>query len=87
MRVAGEVVEHLELAEDGHRGRGAQGLFELIQSGDFPLQQQCTEHFRVERVWSHYGIVSTSYFLLSTTYQNIWQTVHSDSMQIITLVY
>jgi hypothetical protein len=41
----------------------------------------------VERVWSHYDIVSTSDFLLSTTYQNIWQTVHFDSMQIITLVY
>src|SRR5260370_42613761 len=39
MRVAGKVVERLELAKDGEVSGGAENVFEVRQSSDFVAQQ------------------------------------------------
>lgn len=57
--VAGEVVELLELAEDGEAGRPAQGLLEFGQSGDLMTSQVLADQLGVEGERSHNVIVPT----------------------------
>jgi hypothetical protein len=80
MRVAGQVVEGLEFAEDSHRDRCAQGQFELVESSDFLPQQQRAQHVRVKANGSHYVIVPTSNFLLLGTITKVGRIILVESI-------
>src|SRR6266566_1853368 len=48
MRVAGDVIQRPEFAEDGHIDSGAEGLFQFIEGGDLATQQQRTQFIGAE---------------------------------------
>src|ERR1700729_1732278 len=57
MRVAADVIQGLEFAEDSHIDSGAEGLFEFIEGGDLATQQQRTQFIGAKRERSHNVIV------------------------------
>jgi len=59
MGIAGEVIQELELSEDGEVGGGAESGFEFGQSSDFVAQEMLAESLGVEGEWAHNVIVPT----------------------------
>src|ERR1700729_4226464 len=57
MRIAGEVIQRFEFAEDSHIDYCAEGLFEFIEGGDLATQQQRTQFIGAKRERSHNVIV------------------------------
>ena len=59
MRVAGEVIQRLELAEDGDIDAGTEGLLQLVESGDLVAQQQRAQFIGAKGDRPHNVIVPT----------------------------
>src|SRR6266851_2749526 len=59
MRVTGQVVELLELSENGKVDVRAEGAFQFGEHGDLVAEQQLSQRIGREREWSHNVIVST----------------------------
>src|SRR6266550_6119591 len=57
MGVAGDVIQRLEFAEDGHIDCGAEGLFQFIEGGDLATQQQRAQFIGAEGERPHNVIV------------------------------
>src|SRR5271169_1414847 len=60
MGIAGEVIERLELAENGDVDRVAQGLLHFVEGGDLVAQQKRAQFIRVVGEGSHNVIVPTT---------------------------
>ncbi len=69
--VAGEVIQRLELAEDGDVDRRAKGKFQFIQSGDFVVQQKHPQGIGAKGEGSHNVIVPIELGLLLGTITNL----------------
>src|SRR6266436_5643064 len=61
MGVTGEIIQRLEFAEDRDIDRGAEGLFEFVESGDLAAQKQRTQFIGSKGERSHNVIVPTAY--------------------------
>src|SRR5271169_1022684 len=57
MRVTGEIIQRLELAEDGDVDRSAEGLLHIVESGDLKTQQKRAQVLRAVGDGSHNVIV------------------------------
>src|ERR1700730_18563066 len=57
MGIAGEVIQRLEFAEDRNIDRGAEGLFQLVESGGLAAQKQRTQLTGAEGERPHNVIV------------------------------
>src|SRR6516164_3818544 len=57
MGIAGEVIQRLEFAEDRDIDCGAEGVFQLVQGGDFIAQEQPAQGIGVKGKGSHNVIV------------------------------
>src|SRR5450755_3302198 len=57
MGVAGDVIQRLKLAKDGHIDCGAEGPLQFIESGDLATQQQRTQLIGAKGERSHNVIV------------------------------
>jgi len=66
MRVAGQVVEFLELAEDGEVNVRAEGPFQIGKGCDFVAEQQLSQGIGREGERSHNVIVATARSIQST---------------------
>jgi Rhodopirellula transposase DDE domain len=74
MGVAGEITQRLEFPKDGNVYRGAESLFQFVQSGDLIAQQKRAQFIGAEREGPHNVIVPTTFDLLTGTITN-WATV------------
>src|SRR5260370_14081410 len=59
MGVAGEVGQGFEIAEDSDMDRGAEGMFNLGESGQLVTQQKAAQFIGAVGEGSHYVIVPT----------------------------
>ena len=55
MGVAGEVIQRFEFTEDGDIDRGAESLFQFVQSGDLVAQQKRAQGIGSE--WKERGLI------------------------------
>src|ERR1039457_2422209 len=76
MGVAGDVIQRLEFAEDGHVDRGAEGLFQFIESGDLATQQQRMQFIGAEGEGSHNVIVPVVWISPVRNYNKSARALH-----------
>src|ERR1039457_2527130 len=76
MGVAGDVIQRLEFAEDGHIDCGAEGLFQFIEGGDLATQQQRTQFIGAEGERSHNVIVPAKRWPSTRNYNKSAHTLH-----------
>jgi len=76
MGIAGEVIQRLEFAEDRDIDRGAEGLFQFVQSSDFVAQQKRAQGIGAEGEGSHNVIVPTEPYLMIGTITNPYALGH-----------